>query len=243
MTSVLEVCKSSPSRWLVKPSLSRPPLNLRKLLSASHFLIPHKLTPNLKLGRLTGHSWGENREISSLSPGNFDYLTVFVGYKYSSDKSFVGENFRNLTKIMSLFHDEVFPDKVAKKNLVRSHSFTTSAKKVWNLDPSAFHFVPSRQDVNWRRPGPLLNILCTFNLRPMSTGWKFGLLTVEIFKKAWNVLTKFWYSDEMFSRNIFSPLCSKSETSMYAQFAITLLYILFPNILTSYQLETYIKFW
>ena len=168
MTSVLEVCKSSPSRWLVKPSLSRPPLNLRKLLSASHFLIPHKLTPNLKLGRLTGHSWGENREISSLSPGNFDYLTVFVGYKYSSDKSFVGENFRNLTKIMSLFHDEVFPDKVAKKNLVRSHSFTTSAKKVWNLDPSAFHFVPSRQDVNWtyiRRSEDVLDLFWTSYVR------------------------------------------------------------------------------
>ena len=32
--------------------------------------------------------------------------------KFSSGKIFVGENFRHLTKISSLFPDEVFPDKV-----------------------------------------------------------------------------------------------------------------------------------
>ena len=41
------------------------------------------------------------------SPGK-----IFVGAKVSSGKIFVGENFRHLTKISSLFPDEVFPDKV-----------------------------------------------------------------------------------------------------------------------------------
>ena len=45
----------------------------------------------------------------------------------------------------------------------------------------------------------------------------------------------------MFSRNIFAPLYLKAETSAHAQFAITLLNILFPNILTWYHLETYIE--
>ena len=36
----------------------------------------------------------------------------FVGAKVSSGKIFAGENFRHLTKISSLFPDEVFPDKV-----------------------------------------------------------------------------------------------------------------------------------
>ena len=35
----------------------------------------------------------------------------------------------------------------------------------------------------------------------------------------------------MFSRNIFTPLYLKPETSAHAQLAITLLYILFANIL------------
>ena len=45
----------------------------------------------------------------------------------------------------------------------------------------------------------------------------------------------------MFSRNTFTTLCLKSKTSAHAHFAITLLYMLFANILTWYQLETYIK--
>ena len=36
---------------------------------------------------------------------------------------------------------------------------------------------------------------CTFNL-------KFSLHIFYIFKKAWNFCTKFWYSNQMFSRNI-----------------------------------------
>ena len=39
---------------------------------------------------------------------------IFAGGKFSSGKIFVGENFRHLTKISSLFPDEVFPDKVPK---------------------------------------------------------------------------------------------------------------------------------
>ena len=44
----------------------------------------------------------------------------------------------------------------------------------------------------------------------------------------------------MFSRNIFTTLCLKSETSTQTQFVITLLYILSANILRWYQFETYI---
>ena len=50
--------------------------------------------------------------------------------------------------------------------------------------PSAFSFIkntqyhaPQTQDVNWtyiRRPGRLLNVLCTFNVRPVSTGRRFA---------------------------------------------------------------------
>ena len=55
------------------------------------------------------------------------------------------------------------------------------------------------------------------------------------------VQCKFWYSDQVFSRNIFTIPCLKSDTSEYAELAITLLYILLVNILTWYQLEIYIK--
>ena len=74
-----------------------------------------------------------------------------------------------------------------------------------------------------------------------STLWKFSLDIVCIFKKAWNFLTKFWYSDQIFSRNIFTPLCSKSETSAHTRLTITRLYILLANVLTWCQLETSFK--
>ena len=45
----------------------------------------------------------------------------------------------------------------------------------------------------------------------------------------------------MFNGNIFTPLCSKSETSGHAQLAIALLCILLTNLLTWYQLKAYIK--
>ena len=45
----------------------------------------------------------------------------------------------------------------------------------------------------------------------------------------------------MFSRNIFTSLCLNSETSAHAQLTITLLYIIFANILTKHQLKTYIE--
>ena len=80
-----------------------------------------------------------------------------------------------------------------------------------------------------------------------STSWKFSTLSkfslhiAYIFKKAWKFLTKFWYSDQMFRRNIFTHMCLKSELSVHTQLAITLLYKLFANILTCCQLETYIE--
>ena len=45
----------------------------------------------------------------------------------------------------------------------------------------------------------------------------------------------------MFSRNISTSPCLKSEASGHAQLAITLLYILFANIPTWHQLEAYIE--
>ena len=62
-----------------------------------------------------------------------------------------------------------------------------------------------------------------------------------IFKIACKFLTKFWYSGQMFSSDIFTLLCLKSEKSAHAQLAITRLYILFANFMTWYQLESYIK--
>ena len=57
-----------------------------------------------------------------------------------------------------------------------------------------------------------------------STSWKFNLHIVDIFKRAWDFLTKFLHSDQMLSINIFTPLYSKCEVSAYAQLAITLTY-------------------
>ena len=43
---------------------------------------------------------------------NFRRGKIFVGEKYSSRKNFVGEKCCQLSKISSIFHDELFPDKV-----------------------------------------------------------------------------------------------------------------------------------
>ena len=45
----------------------------------------------------------------------------------------------------------------------------------------------------------------------------------------------------MFSRDIFTLPCLKSERSAHAQLAVTRLYILFANFMTWYQLVSYIK--
>ena len=73
----------------------------------------------------------------------------------------------------------------------------------------------------------------------------FILHIVYIFKIASNVLTKFWYSDQMYRRDIFPPLCCISETSSHEQLTSTLFYILFANFMIWYQLEYYINdtFW
>ena len=60
-------------------------------------------------------------------------------------------------------------------------------------------------------------------------------------KKVSNFLSKLWYSHQVSRRNIFSPLCLKSETSEHVQLAIALLYILLANIWTWYLMETSIK--
>ena len=46
----------------------------------------------------------------------------------------------------------------------------------------------------------------------------------NIYKKAWSSLTKCSYSDQVFSRNIFKPLCLKSKTLVHAQPTITLIH-------------------
>ena len=45
----------------------------------------------------------------------------------------------------------------------------------------------------------------------------------------------------MFSRDVFTLLCLKSEKAAHAQFAITRLYTLFANFMAWYQLKSYIK--
>ena len=55
---------------------------------------------------------GENFRRGKFSPGKIFVGENFRRGKFSSGKIFVGENFRHLTKISSLFPDEVFPDKV-----------------------------------------------------------------------------------------------------------------------------------
>ena len=45
----------------------------------------------------------------------------------------------------------------------------------------------------------------------------------------------------MFSRDIFTHLCLKSEKIVHAQLVIIRLYVLFANFMTWYQLESYIK--
>ena len=53
--------------------------NLRKLLTASHFLMPSQINAHLNIRPLNGALMGKNKEILSLCPGNFDYLIIFVG--------------------------------------------------------------------------------------------------------------------------------------------------------------------
>ena len=72
-----------------------------------------------------------------------------------------------------------------------------------------------------------------------STSWKFNLHIVYIFKRAWNILTEFLYSDQMISLNIFTPLLKMWGICACATRDYSL--ILLANILMWYQLEIYIK--
>ena len=50
-----------------------------------------------------------------------------------------------------------------------------------------------------------------------SSSWKFSLLIVYIFKRPWHFfLTKFWFSNQMFIWNIFTPICLKFDTFAHA---------------------------
>ena len=57
----------------------------------------------------------------------------------------------------------------------------------------------------------------------------------------WNFVTKFWYYEKTFIKNIFTPLCLKSETSVDAQLKITCLHILFTSFMTWYLFESSIE--
>ena len=63
------------------------------------------------------------------SPGK-----IFVGEKYS-----LGQKFRHLTKISSLFPDEVFPDKVG--NFVAKLEFISTSKGSRRLPMNGYGYV------------------------------------------------------------------------------------------------------
>ena len=48
-----------------------------------------------------------------------------------------------------------------------------------------------------RRPGRLLNVLCTFNLRPLSTGWYY-MCNSDIINKFWKQKDSEWLGDKFF---------------------------------------------
>ena len=52
----------------------------------------------------------------AFSSKNFDYLTIFIGQRYSAGKSYVGENVPPLTKISSFIPNDIFPDKIYWKS-------------------------------------------------------------------------------------------------------------------------------
>ena len=75
-----------------------------------------------------------------------------------------------------------------------------------------------------------------------STSWKVSLHIVYISKNACIFLTKCWYSDQTFSRNIFTPLFLnlKHLRIRSSRLLCYTYYLLFANILKWHQLETYI---
>ena len=71
-------------------------------------------------------------------------------------------------------------------------------KKCWNFSKSVMIFCPvdTGRKLNVhktfrRRPGRILNVLCTFNLHPVSTGWdylikKYKKLVIQAFSKSFD---------------------------------------------------------
>ena len=96
----------------------------------------------------------------------------------------------------------------------------------------------------WKSPhklfGSKLKVLyCCTKLWVFKSSRVSELHIPHIFKTVRNFLTKFWYYDQIVSRNSFT--CLKSQTSAHVQLMISLLYMLLANTLTWYQLETYMK--
>ena len=78
-----------------------------------------------------------------------------------------------------------------------------------------------------------------------SISWKFNLQFIYILRTDWNFLMEFCGSDLSFNINILSFIFLKFKTSAHAQIAITHYQVLFTNLLTWYEIETYIwdRFW
>ena len=135
-------------------------------------------------------------------------------------------------KFDSLF-DFVFPRKNGgcEKN---SSSFGPASTPPENLSPSfstpSSPPPPSLQNLNNCSAPIFLIFLKKIVHLVYSTSWKFSLDIVCIYIIC-----------IIFSRNIFTPLCSKSETSAHTRLTITRLYILLANVLTWCQLETFFK--
>ena len=71
-----------------------------------------------------------------------------------------------------------------------------------------------------------------------SISWKFGMHIIYDLKMALSTLL---HSDQGFIKNIFTPLCLKSETTAHVQLTISCYYILFTNFLIWYLLENHIE--
>ena len=84
-----------------------------------------------------------------------------------------------------------------------------STWKTWN--DSSLNFLKTYVNAEFRLPRLLKCLIdgegggVRFTSWKFSTLWKFSLIIVYIIKKTWDFSIKFWYSDQMVRRNIFTP--------------------------------------
>ena len=108
-----------------------------------------------------------------------------------------------------------------------------------------------------RPPGPLLNVSCTFNLRPVSTGEEPGTMCIKERKKLkeaktnsfWQLSVKLPVKYQCFSKSSFCIICAAllrcvllfcNECSREYSKAVAKLFL--KEIKTSFCLYVYIKF-